>query len=211
MSAAHLARVFVSLVASAISGGCSPTTSGVNPTPPDLSSTSRDLGRDCTNPAANRLMNPGFETGDGTANNTGAPASTITNWDGCCSGGTTTWTVSMMSPYCGSRAIKVMSMNAQANVLSQSFNSPGDAGKQVAVSGHVFVTTIDATATIKLDVWDLMTNQVVNSSAALTTTSSDWVTLMLNAAVPAGGRYQVRINTSGSVEAYVDDLSLIIP
>lgn len=208
MFRAHLPVVFVSLVASA----CSPTTSGVNPTPPDLGSTSRDLGRDCTNPASNRLMNPGFESGDGVANNTGAPASTISMWDGCCSsGGMSSWTVSTLSPSCGSRSIKVSSNAAQAHVLSQSFNSPGDAGKAFTVSGRVFVATIDAAATIKLDVWDLMTSQVVTSTSALTTVSSDWVTLMQSAAVPASGRYQVRINTSGTVEAYVDDLSLIIP
>lgn len=207
MSRTGLVLAFSSLVGSA----CSPTTSGVNPTPPDLASTSRDLGRDCTNPAANRLMNPGFESGDGMANNTGAPVSTISMWDGCCTGGNTTWTVSTMSPSCGSRAVKVTAMNAVATVLSQSFNSPGDAGKQLTVSGRVFVTAIDATSTIKIDIWDLMTNMAVNSTSALTTISSDWVTLMQTAQVPAGGRYQVRINTSGNVEAFVDDLSLILP
>jgi hypothetical protein len=198
--------MFVSLVAA----GCSPSTSGVNPTPPDLLPAARDLGRDCTNPPLNRVMNPSFESGDGMAVNTGVPASTIASWDGCCTGGNTSWAISALSPYCGSRSVKVTSMNAQANVLSQSITSPGDVGKQFVVAGRVFVTTIDAGATIKLDIWDLMANQVVISTTALTTASSDWVPLMQTAMVPTGGRIQVRINTSGNVEAFVDDLSLLI-
>jgi len=202
-----LTLAFVALVAAA----CSPSTSGVNQTPPDLLPAARDLGRDCTNSPTNRLMNPSFESGDGMAVNSGVPASTITSWDGCCTGGNTTWAVTTASPFCGSRSIKVTSQNAQANVLSQTINSPADATKQFVVSGRVFVTTIDAGATIKLDIWDLMGNQVVTSSTALTTASSDWVPLMQTANVPTGGRYQVRINTSGNVEAFVDDLSLIVP
>jgi hypothetical protein len=189
--------------------------SGVNPIPPDLAPALRDLGRDCSNlagPAGNRLQNPSFEAGDGSANSMANPASTIASWTGYggTGAGTTSWTVSQMSTYCGSRAVKVTGTGSVSHVLLQTFNSPGDAGHQFLLTGRVFVTAIDASGGIKLDMWDLLTGSMTTSTLALTMTSSDWVTLSQSGSIPPGGNFQVRINNSGNVEAYVDDLALVI-
>lgn len=194
-----------------VAAGCSPTTSGVNPTPPDLAPGARDLSRDCSNLTGNRLQNPSFESGDGSANNMATPPSTIAQWTGYGAGGTTTYTVTQTSPRCGTRAVKVDSANAAANVLLQRITSPADAGKQFQLAGWVFVTTTDATSQLKLDIWDLTANQVATSTVALTSTTNDWVQLSKTASVPTGGDFQVRINSTGNLQAFVDDLLLVIP
>lgn len=202
------ALVFPALVAA----GCSPMTGGGNQPPQDLSQSTHDLQRDCTLPSNNRIMNPTFEMDSGVANNKAMPASSIGSWTGCCSMGTidTNWTVLDASPRCGKRSVKVASVNANQNVLLQEFNSPSDAGHQFQLSGWFFVTTIDATGSIKLDIFDRTANAISSTTQPLQQTSSDWVQLQVTGTIPAGGFYQARISSSGNVEAYVDDVSLVV-
>jgi len=206
------------LTAWLLPAGCSPVTSGGDGPPRDLSAVSRDLGAGCMDVPANLLLNPSFEgpgTGadpNGSAKNTGSPASTIPSWDGCCNqaNGGTQWTVTPTVARCGTRSVQVQSTSADKNVLNQTFDRSGDAGKAFQLSGWVFVTQ-NPSGQILLDVFDLNTNNVVGSTLAEKSTTSDWFELKQSGTVPAGGKFQVRIFSTGTLQAYVDDLALVIP
>jgi len=179
----------------------------------------RDMGM-CPIDSQNLLQNPGFETpsvepdGNGKAVNTGSPASSIPGkWDGCCnqSGGGTTWMVSLGTPRCGLRSLQVTSTSATANVLNQSLQLPSKVGKTLTASAYVFVQQASAGAKIGLDIWDLGANKVIASSPTIAQSTADWQKLELSVPVPSGGNFQLRINTSGTLTAYVDDPSVLIP
>ena len=197
---------------------CSPKTESVEGGTPDLAMQSRDMGM-CPLDTMNLLQNPGFENpsvepdGNGKANNTGSPPSTIPGkWDGCCSqaGGGTTWTVSVGTPRCGLRSLMVSSQNATANVLNQTFQAQSMVGKTLVASAYVFVPQAGAGAKLAIDVWDLTANKVIATSPTVTANTPDWQPLSVSVPVPSGGIIQLRINSSGTCTAYVDDPSVRI-
>lgn len=203
----------------ALALACNPTTSSVEGGTPDLAMQARDMGM-CPIDPQNLLQNPGFETpsvepdGNGKAVNTGTPASSIPGkWDGCCSqsGGGTTWTVSLGTPRCGLRSLLVSSTSANANVLNQTLQQPAKVGKTLTASAYVFVQQASAGAKLGLDIWDLTANKVIASSPTISQSTADWQKLELSIPVPSGGNFQLRINTSGTLTAYVDDPSVLIP
>lgn len=196
------------------------TNGGSGPSP-DLSLARHDLGASCADVTGNLLANSSFETEvtgadpNGKANNTGSPASTIPGmWDGCCgTPQTTQWSVTQTASRCGGRSVEVKSTGASLNVLSQAIVpvQTGNAGKTFTLSGYAFVTAASSGGQLLLDVFDLMTNQPLSpTTLALASPTSDWTELRVTGTVPAGAKLQVRINTSGNVTAYVDDLAFTI-
>lgn len=193
---------------------CSPVTASVDEKARDLAPVQRDLGT-CLDRFQNLVKNPSFEAeSDGMAHNTGAPVSTISDWDGCCTlaGSDTVWTVSKMHAHCGTNAVLVKSQNASAHVLNQTFHRPGDVGQAFVLSGWIWMQDAGADARLKLDVWDLHApEKKVAETEALTSANMSWFRIKVGGTVPNDGNFQVRINSSGSLVAYVDDLSLVIP
>jgi hypothetical protein len=197
---------------------CSPKTGTVDGNSQDLGMQARDLGM-CASDPLNQLQNPGFETpsvepdGNGKAVNTGMPASSIPGkWDGCCNqaGGGTAWLISTTMPRCGLRSLTVTSTAATANVLNQTLQVPTLVGKSLRASAYVFVSQVGTGGKIQLDVWDLGASKVIASSPTITTTTPDWQRLDLSVPVPSGGNVQLRINSSGTINAVVDDPSVLI-
>lgn len=194
-------------------------TNGGNGPTPDLSLVKHDLGSSCADVTGNLLVNPSFEAAaggsdpNGKANNTGAPVSTIPDWDGCC-GGTmmTLWSVTDKAARCGGRSIQIESTGASLNVLSQVLPvQTGNVGKTFTLSGYIYVTSTSGGGQILLDIFDLTTNMPLSpTTVALAAPTNDWTERRVTGTVPAGAKLQVRINTSGNVTAYVDDLAFTI-
>lgn len=186
----------------------------------DLSIVRHDLGISCADVAGNLLVNSSFETAatgsdpNGKANNTGSPPSTVPGgWDGCCGATMTTqWSVTQTAARCGANSLQVQSTNASLNVLSQALPvQAANAGKTFTLTGYAFVTSASSGGKILLDVFDLTANQPLTpTTLALASPTSDWTKLTVTGTVPAGGKLQARINTSGNVVAYVDDLSYTV-
>ena len=202
-----------------LAGACSPKTSTVEGGSPDLAAQTRDMGM-CPIDPSNQLQNPGFETpsveldGNGKASNTGSPASSIPGrWDGCCNqaGGGTTWTVTTTMARCGFRSLLVSSTSANANVLNQTLPLSALVGKTLYGGAYVYVSQAGSGAKLGLDIWDLNANKVIASSPTISTTTPDWQRLDLSVQIPSGGNLQLRINSSGTLTAMVDDPSIQVP
>lgn len=193
---------------------CSPATQGTEGTPPDLAGVERDMTPICTDGVGNVLGNPGFEASlTGTASNLGGSASSIPNWKGCCGPmQTTTYDITSTQRYCGERSVRVSGTSgASQNVLHQDLNRASDAGKTFVLSGWVNVTSISA-GEISLDLFNLTAPEsIVAPTVTLKNVTNGWFELRATGSMPAGGNVQFRINTSGSIEAFVDSLSLRIP
>lgn len=186
---------------------------------------SQDLGSapapSCTDVPDNRVQNPSFEVPaigtdpDGKANNTGDPRSTIPGpFNGCCvqSLGGTQWAVTAERVRCGQRSLQVLSQDADGNVLSQRLaDQPDAAGKPFLLAGFVLVQQTDGGGRILIEVLDAATQTRVASTETLSGPTMDWVSLRQRGVIPKGGQMQLRISSSGSIHAYVDDLSLRIP
>ena len=198
--------------------GCSPKTETVEGGTPDLSMLARDMGV-CAIDPANLIQNPGFETpskdldGNGKANNTGTPGSSIPNWDGCCSQATggTSWTIATSMPHCDLRSLTVVSTTANANVLNQALPVSGKIGKSLSASAYVFVPSLQPGGKLAIDIWDDTAKKVIATSAMVTTTTPDWLRLQLSVPIPSPGNLQYRINTSGTLTALVDDPVVLVP
>ena len=65
-----------------------------------------------------------------------------------------------------------------------------------------------AGAELALDLFDLTQSRVLASSAPLTAPTADWRFLSVMGQVPTGGAVQVRINSTGTLTAVVDDTAL---
>lgn len=180
-----------------------------------------DLGTECQQVAGNLISNASFESStggssDGEANNTGSPRSTIAGpWIGCCpqmNDGGTQWAVSQEAARCGVRSLAVQSTQAAANVLVQTApDQSASAGRTFQLSGFVHVIQAGNPGQISCEVWDSSTMTTLASTEVLTAPTSGWLSVMLSGTVPYGGKLQVRISSSGDVQAYVDDLVLVIP
>lgn len=210
----------IALGGAALGAGCSPSTNSVadGGAVQDFGPRLRDMSS-CLPPPSNYLLNPDFETpstqaadGNGTAKNTGSPPSTIPSWDGCCSQGLggTTWTVTQAMPRCGGRALSLVSTMATTNVLNQVLDLRAQAGRTLRVSGWVFVTQADPGAALRLDVFNLGSSSLAALSPPQTSATAEWTQLVATGTVPGNDRVQVRINTTGSLSAVVDDLVLDI-
>lgn len=186
---------------------------------------SQDLGSgltpSCADVPDNRVQNASFEVPaagpdpDGKANNSGDPRSTIPGpFSGCCvqSIGGTQWVVTEERARCGQRSLQVLSQDADGNVLSQRLaDQPDAAGKPFLLAGFVLVQQADGGGRILIDVLDPASQSRVTMTEALSGPTMDWVPLRQRGVVPKGGQMQLRISSSGSIHAYVDDLSLRIP
>jgi hypothetical protein len=187
----------------------------------DFSATTRDLLM-CDPVVGNLLANGDFEQpsgqagdGSGEANNTGNPPSTIAplgfgKWDGCCSqvGGGTTYRVTSTVHRCGQRAVLLASTQAQNNVLNQSLRLTTQAGRRFYVTGYVRVSQLSIGSKLALDLFDLTQSQVVAASEAVTQATADWQLVSLSGTVPSAGQVQLRIVSTGTLTAAVDDLAL---
>lgn len=210
--------VAVMLALGSLASGCSPKTNTIEGGTPDLSMVTRDMGA-CTTDPLNLIQNPGFETlsteldGNGKANNTGTPGSSIPRWDGCCSqaSGGTTWVISTSMPRCDYRSLVVTSTAANANVLNQALPLSSMVGKNLQASAWVYVQSVQSGGKLAIDIWDDTAKKVIASSATATTTTPDWLKLTLSVPIPAGGNLQYRINSSGTLTAMVDDPVVLVP
>jgi hypothetical protein len=193
-----------------------------NRQPPADQSAPSDLGVDCQEVPGNLASNPSFESAvtggstNGEANNTGKPRSTIAGpWTGCCpqmTDGGTQWSVTQEVAHCGERALEVHSTLAEDNVLFQQISDQSaNAGKTFQLSGFVHVIQAENSGQLSCEVWDGATMTTLASTEVLTAPTSGWLAVRQSGTVPYGGRLQVRIRSSGDVEAYVDDLVLVIP
>jgi hypothetical protein len=207
------------LALSLLAVGCAPKTNDLGTISQDMAATSRDMAINCTAAVGNYLLNPDFETPasgasqNGTASNVAATASTIPSWTGCCgTSTTTTYTIQTTSPHCGSRAVKVASAGANADVLLQVPTLTGKGGQTFHLSGAVWVQPQTNGGTLQLDVFDLTAKAIVASSVVLNAATADWFTITpVVGTLPAAANVQVRINTTGNITALVDDLALTVP
>lgn len=207
---------------------CSPQPRAVDGGAEDFSQLRRDLRTGCEPLPVNLLGNPGFEEpspgapdGNGQAVSRGNPPSSIPGgalgpWDGCCSqaAGGTSWSVRMTMPHCGARAVAVSSDQADANVLNQRVDLAAYSGRSVRASAWVFIAQVSGSgsgsgsAELAIDLFDLTASRVIASSAPLTATTADWRFLSAMGQVPTGGAVQVRIRSTGSFTAVIDDIAL---
>lgn len=181
---------------------------------------SPDLGTGCTDVPGNLLANPSFETpatgsgDDGTADNTGEPASTIPGpWSGCCSqaDGGTMWSITQSAALCGGRSLEVQSAGADNNSLLQLLTDQSvNYGRTFEISGSVHVLQASGGGYILLEATDSTGRTRLASTQALRTPTASWVQLSQTGTVPRTGRIQARITSTGSLKAYVDDLVLRI-
>lgn len=211
-SARSLASVTVAVLG--LAAGCAPATQGTEGTPPDLAGVERDMAPVCTAVVGNLLSNPGFEASmTGSTTNIGSGTSTIPSWRGCCGmAQTTTYDVVASQRYCGERSISVSGgTGATANVLIQDVTRASDVGKTFLVSGWLNVTSVGAAGEISLDVFDNGAKTVVAPTVSLKNTTNGWFELRASGTVPTGGNLQVRINSSGTIQAFVDELVFRIP
>ena len=185
-------------------------------------STPSDLGVGCPDVPGNLASNSSFESSltgggpTGEANNTGKPGSTIAGpWTGCCpqmTDGGTQWSVTQEVAHCGGRALAVQSAMAEDNVLFQQISDQSaNVGKTFRLSGFVHVIQAGNPGQIACEVWDGATMTTLASTEVLTAPTSGWLAVMQSGTVPYGGRLQVRISSTGHIQAYVDDLVLVIP
>ncbi len=211
------------LLCGGVLAGCSPRnlTVAADGGVEDFSATWRDLLM-CDPVLGNLVKNGDFEDpapaaldGNGTASNTGSPPSTIppadqSKWDGCCSqaSGGTTYQVTRTVHRCGQRAVQLVSTQAQSNVLNQKLDLAAQAGRSFRVTGYALVSQLTAGSKLALDVFDLGKSQVVATSTAVTATTADWQLLSVSGTVPTGGNVQLRIVSTGTLTAVVDDLTL---
>jgi hypothetical protein len=169
----------------------------------------------CTSVVGNLLSNPGFEASmTGSTTNLGAGTSTIPSWRGCCgTAQTTSYNVVAVQRYCGERSIQISGgTGATANVLIQDVTRSSDVGKTFLVSGWLNVTSVGSGGEISLDVFDNGgPKAVVAPTVVLKNTTNGWFELRASGTVPAGGNLQVRINSSGVIEAFADELVFRIP
>lgn len=217
----HGERIGLVVAALALScaTACSPRTEGVGDGgSEDFSQRLRDM-LSCEVPAGSLIVNGGFEVpaaqasdGNGQARNTGSPRSTIPSWDGCCSqmDGGTTWTVINTMPRCGLRSVSIASTTATGNVLNQDLDLRAQVGRSYRLTGWFFVTQAMPAAGLRIDVFNLETSAVAATSPALAQGTADWTLLTVTGTVPAGGRLQTRVNTTGTLSAVADDLSFTI-
>lgn len=211
------------LMLSVTAAGCSPVTGTVDGAAEDFSLLRRDMQAACEPVTGNLLGNPGFEQpspgapdGNGQAVSRGNPPSSIPGgplgpWDGCCSQptGGTTWTVRTTMPHCGARAVAVASDQASANVLNQRLDLAAYSGRSVRASAFVFIAQAQSGAALAVDLFDLTASQIIASSPALNATTADWRYLSVAGTVPTGGVVQLRLRSSGSFSAVVDDVALV--
>lgn len=220
---ARLGQVLAAGMLAVVAAGCSPQMEAVDGGSEDLSQTRRDL-MSCQPLPGNLLGNPGFEQpspsepdGNGQASNRGSPPSTIPGgplgpWDGCCSQptGGTRWRVGPTMARCGTRALGLVSDQAAANVLNQRLDLAAYSGRSVRASAWVFIAQALDGAQLTLDLFDLTQGRPLASSAPLTATTADWHFLSVMGQVATGGAVQVRINTTGTLSAVVDDAALAL-
>lgn len=218
---ARLGQVLAAGTLAIAAAGCSPQLERVDGGIEDLSQTRRDL-LSCQPLSGNLLGNPGFEQpspsepdGNGQASSRGSPPSTIPGgplgpWDGCCSQptGGTRWSVGTAMARCGTRAVGLLSDRAAANVLNQRLDLAAYSGRSVRASAWVFISQAQDGAQLTLDLFDLTQGRPLASSAPLTATTADWRFLSVMGQVPTGGAVQVRINSTGTLTAVVDDTAL---
>jgi hypothetical protein len=179
-----------------------------------------DLGGDCAEAPDNLIMNPSFETpaggaGEGRADNTGEPSSTIPGpFSGCCSqsDGGTVWVVFRGTRRCGARSLQVQSTRAATNYLSQDLTDQSvNFGRPFELSGSVLVTQVGGGGYLVLEVWEGAGRSQLATTAEVGAPTDGWLRLSQRGTVPRTGRLQLRIRSSGDVQAYVDDLLLRIP
>lgn len=181
-----------------------------------------DLAVDCQDVPGNLVSNPSFESSvtgggpNGMANNTGSPRSTIAGpWNGCCpqtTDGGTQWSVTQEVAHCGEKSLAVQSAMAETNVLIQGVSDQSaNVGKPFRLSGFVHVIQTGNPGQISCEVWDGKAMTKLVSTEVLTSPTSGWLAVGQSGQVPYGGMLQVRISSSGDVQAYVDDLVLVIP
>ncbi len=194
---------------------CAPTTKTTDGTPPDLAGVERDMAANCNAVVGNLLSNPGFEASlTGSSTNLGSGTSSIPSWKGCCGTvQTTNYDVVSAQRYCGERSISINSgQGATANVLIQDVTRSSDVGKTFLVSGWVNVTSVGSGGEIGLDVFDNGGPKVVVApTVSLRNTTNGWFELRASGTVPAGGNLQVRISSSGIIQAFADELVFRIP
>ncbi|HNN91148.1 MAG TPA: hypothetical protein PKI03_02720 [Pseudomonadota bacterium] len=194
---------------------CAPATQSTEGTPPDLAGVERDMAPVCTTVTGNLLTNPGFEASlMGSTTNLGAGSSTIPGWRGCCgTTQTTTYDVVSSQRYCGERSVSISSsQGATSNVLIQDAMRGSDVGKTFLVSAWLNVTSVGAGGEIGLDVFDNGTPKaVVAPTVSLKNPTNGWFELRASGTVPTGGNLQVRITSSGTIQAYADELVFRIP
>lgn len=195
----------------------------------DLAPVAADMagGVPCGAVAANLLQNPSFEAdvlpGAYSARNTGMPASTISGpWDACCNnngqGLTTTFKVDATSACSGRQSINITSTAAQDDVLNQGMMVVGSPGRMFIVQGWVRVTDVGAGAQLSLDLFNL--NEPVAAKQVLArspitsarTAGTAFVPLSAAGVLPATtpARVQARVRVSGTLTAFVDDISVVL-
>jgi hypothetical protein len=113
-------------------------------------------------------------------------------------------------PHCGSRAVTVSSNQAEANVLNQRLDLAGYGGQGVRAMVWVLLSQVQSGGALQLDLFDLDAGQVLATSPPLTAPTADWRLLSVLSQVPTAGALQVRIKSTGTLTAYVDDTSLAL-
>lgn len=197
--------------------GCHPPTNGVDGSEQDYRVVVPDSSPSCGTQSGEQLSNGSFEEGMGSAYNGGQPPTTIAGaWDGCCNadnqGQNTTWQVTSLMAHCGMQAI-ALSSNASANdnVLVQSHLIDGGGSKGFTLTGWFLVQSAMA-AQIQLDLFDLTGKQILSTSPPLSGATAGWVSLTATGTLPAGASpsVQARVNNTGALTAFVDDISLTL-
>jgi hypothetical protein len=195
--------------------GCKPVTmTGEEEPAEDLAPRSVDLSS-CKPVIGLPFVNPSFEESQGFANNTGAPASTIKGWDGCCNdqgqGLTTTWTVLRDEGRCGGQAVSITSTSARGDVLNQGLRPADAAGRSFTLTAWVKISSIGAGGSLLLDLFDLNGGAVVAASPTLSQVQEAWVPLSVVGQMPPGMPWvQIRFKSSGTLRALADDVSLTL-
>lgn len=189
--------------------------------PPADLLTPADLSPGCGPVAGNRITNPSFEAdvlpGLYTARSSDdeiTTKSTISGWRGCCPPSAASSYQVVAGGCSGAQALQVSSTNASANVVLQSVSPADGGGKRALVRVYARVLSIDAGGSLALDLFDVTGKAVLGTSAALTaiTPGLTYAPLELSANLPAGTpSLQVRVVTSGTLRAYIDDFALTLP
>lgn len=204
---------------------CSPSTMMVEGGGEDLAPAPADLtgGVVCGAEARNLLSNTSFEgdalPGDFSARNTGQPKSTIKGpWDACCNtnnqGLTTTFKVVDTAACYGRQSISVTAAAAQADVLNQAITITDGANRMVSLGAWVRVVDVGQNGALSVDLFDLATSKVLGTTPQATqkTAGVVFVPIVGAATLPAASpaNLQVRVKVSGTITAFVDDLSLTL-
>jgi hypothetical protein len=196
-------------------------TSGGDDSAADLAPREADLAS-CAPPAGNLLVNASFESGGGSARNTGAPASSIASWDGCCNldsqGLTTTWQVTqgVQAARCGGQALSVTSTAAHGDVLNQILTISDGAGRDFTLTAWARVSRAEAGGgyppALTADLFDLTGSRILVTAPPLADASPEWRQVTAGGQLPQGAapRVQVRLYARGTVTALVDDVALTL-